>query len=91
LASDITKKIIANVTRNKPQAGPEYDEAVRTGTEYWTRVLEGKNAIAAKEAHDMAMTRLLGCKTEVRGKRYNFFERVRRITRHDAISTRDKD
>lgn len=90
MANDIAKKIIANILRNRPQTGPEYDEAVRTGTEYWLRILESRNSTAAKEAHDAAMTRLLGCRAEVQGRRYNLIERIRRATRHDATAARNQ-
>jgi len=66
LANDIAVAIIGKIT--KTRTGPEYYEAVETGTKYWETVLAGRRDPAAKEAADRALSRLLNCRAEVSGR-----------------------
>ena len=74
MASEITIKLIANITRTS--AGLEYDEAVKTGTKYWDSVLTGRPDSAAKEAADHALSQLLGCRAEVSGRKHTWKEKI---------------
>ena len=72
---------------SKIDTGPEYEESVRTGAEYWRLVLAGKDATAAKAASDAALSRLLGCSAQVAGRKLGLRERISRAIKHDTAAT----
>ena len=74
MANEVAVKVIANITRTS--AGPEYEEAIETGTKYWYSVLAGRLDPAAKEAADRALSQLLGCRAEVSGKNHTWKEKI---------------
>jgi len=76
LANEVAVKVIANITRTS--ASPEYDEAVKTGAKYWDSVLAGRPDQAAKEASDLALSQLLGCRAEVSGRKHTWREKILR-------------
>lgn len=63
--------------------GLEYDRAVQTGSEYWLLVLSGKDATAAKQASDAALSKFLGCSARVNGRKLRLRERILRAL-HDS-------
>jgi ribulose bisphosphate carboxylase small subunit len=79
LANEIARTIIARLPGIK--AGPEYDEAIRTGTAYWETVLAGRPNTAEKQAADEALSRLLRCDAQVSGRRIGLIEKVSRAIR----------
>lgn len=76
MANEIAIKLIANITRTS--TGPEYEEAIELGTKYWETVLTGRPDTAAKEAADLALSQLLGCRVEVSGRKHTWREKIRR-------------
>ena len=76
MANDVAVKVIANITRTS--AGPEYEKALETGAKYWDSVLAGQPDPAAKKAADLALSRLLGCRAEVSGRRHTWREKILR-------------
>lgn len=86
-ANEIAKAIIAKLT--EVSSGPEYDEAVQAGTAYWELVLSGKDATAAKQTNDAALSRLLGCSARVHGRKLTARELIWK-TIHDSITARHK-
>jgi len=76
LAEDIARCIIAKVS--KATAGAAYEDAIQAGVVYWELVLTGKDATAAKQAADEALSRLLGCTVHVLGRKQNLKEKILR-------------
>ena len=74
MANEITIKLIANISRIP--AGPEYEKAIETGAKYWYSVLAGRPDQAAKEASDLALSQLLGCRADVSGRRHTWREKI---------------
>ena len=85
MAHDVSQTIISKVSL--VSSGPEHDEAVRTGAIYWRLVLDGKDATAAKAAHDAAMSRLMGCSARIDGRKLGWKERLSRVF-NDTTTTR---
>ena len=74
MANEITIKLIANITRIS--TGPNYEEAVELGTRYWETVLAGPPDPAAKEAADKALSRLMGCRAKLSGRKYTWKDKI---------------
>lgn len=74
MAEDLARGIIGKLT--PIETGPEYDEAVQAGSLYWLHVLKGKDLAEAKRAADEALSRLLGCRAEISGKKRTLRERL---------------
>ena len=68
--------IIAKVSQTT--SGSSYEDAVQKGTVYWELVLAGKDATAAKQAADEALSRLMGCTAHVSGRKLTWKETVLR-------------
>ena len=81
MAHDISRALISKIT--KTTSGPEYEEAVTTGAAYWLQVLQGQDSQATKQAHDAAMSRLLGCTANVEGRRLGLKERIAKDLREN--------
>jgi len=76
LAHEIAVKLTAKFSR--VSAGPDYEDAIEKGTRYWETVLIGRPDPAAKEAADIALSRLLRCNAQVSGRRYSWQDRLLR-------------
>jgi hypothetical protein len=76
LAREIAEIIIQRIKDFPP--GPEYNEAVRAGAVYWETVLAGKPDLRKKEAADEALSKLLGCRAQVAGRKLGFREMISR-------------
>jgi hypothetical protein len=76
LAEQIATSVIAKILTE--QSGPAYEEAVRAGAAYWRLVLDGKDATAAKQEADEALSRLLGCTAQVSGRKLSWKEKIAR-------------
>ena len=76
MANDIAVKVIANITRTS--AGPEYEKAIETGAKYWYSVLAGRPDPEAKEAADLALSQLLGCRAHVSGRKNTWKDKILR-------------
>ena len=76
MANDIAVAIIGKIT--KTRTGPEYYEAVETGTKYWETVLAGRPDPVAKEAADRALSTLLNCRAQVSGMKHTWKDKILR-------------
>ena len=81
MAHDIARALISKLT--KTTSGPEYEEAVQTGAAYWLQVLQGQDSQATKQAHDVAMSRLLGCTAHIEGRRLGLKEKIEKDLREN--------
>ena len=79
MANDIAVAIISKLEITKTCTGPEYYEAVETGTKYWETVIADRPDPAAKEAADRALSRLLNCRAQVSGVKYTWKDKILRV------------
>ncbi len=88
MANDISRSIISTLSR--ATSGPAYEEAIRTGAIYWGLVLDGKDSVQAKQEHDEALSKLLGCEVLISGRKFGLKEKILRAF-HDSTSARHQN
>lgn len=78
MAHDISSELIDRISLLDPnnRGSPEYDEAVEAGALYWASVISGRPDPVAKESADQALSRLLGCKASVSGRRQTWKDKI---------------
>lgn len=65
MANNISRGLIQKLTTRR---GPEYDEAVQAGVDYWETVLAGRPNEKLKRIADDALSKLIGCNVQVTGR-----------------------
>jgi hypothetical protein len=80
LARDISAELIDHIPLSDMdlRGSPEYDEAVEAGALYWASVISGRPDLAAKEAADRALSRLIGCKVSISGRKQAWKDKILR-------------
>ena len=74
MAHDIAAKVIANIT--PISTGQEFEDAIVTAARYWDTVLTGKPDPEAKVVADRALSKLLGCKASVSGRKHAWKDKI---------------
>ncbi len=77
MGKDIATQLIGKIT--SPTPGPDYERAIETAALYWDSVLAGRPDPKAKAAADRALSHLLGCRAEVRGRRLGLKDKIWRV------------
>lgn len=80
MARDISAELIDHIPLPDPnlRGSPEYDEAVEAGALYWNSVISGRPDLLAKESADRALSRLIGCKASVSGRKHAWKDKILR-------------
>ena len=80
MARDISTELIDRIPLPESilRGSPEYDEAVEAGALYWATVIAGRPDPAAKESADRALSRLIGYKASVSGRKHAWKDKILR-------------
>lgn len=84
-AETIARTLIAKVS--KARAGPEYEAAVMAAAVYWDTVMDGEPRPEAKEAADQALSKLLGMRAGMTGRKKSRTENLKRAI-YDTFTRR---